>query len=193
MMVAQFIFQRKGAGAGNTSYVGHRLEERDAPISDKLLNGTFALDECIIKPTYQDVYDALYGKHKVTEEVAVTRNRQPEKEPDVPESKGFDLDDIKAMSRKELISFIEVNSIKIDPDDYDEKSELASAVIALIGGGDGGDAKNEAPTCPHKGGEFGVKFDEYKECPNCTYMDECSDAYDKLKAAAPAIKLRNKK
>jgi hypothetical protein len=199
-------FERQGTGAGNTSYIGHTLLERTKivggvkkkyVISDAVLAKAFKLDECITKPTYDEVHDALYGrKHKDAEEDAVSAvDEDVHTDDSIAETTASD-DAIKDMSRKEMKQYIEDNSLAIDPNDYDEKSDLAEAIIALSAcTEDTGAASLEASSCPHPRGVFGVKFDEYDECPSCGNFDECSSKYDELKAAkVPAgIVKRNKK
>ena len=49
-------WKRKGSGKDNTQYLGHKFIDRDAPIPDKILNKTFALDSIIkMHPSYEDI------------------------------------------------------------------------------------------------------------------------------------------
>lgn len=49
-------WKRKGSGQENTQYLGHKFIDRDAPIPDKILNKTFALDSIIkMHPSYEDI------------------------------------------------------------------------------------------------------------------------------------------
>ncbi len=60
---------RKGSGKENTSYLGHRLLDRESTIPDKILNAGFPLDECIkMHPTYEEIEKAFYGKKKKKDE-----------------------------------------------------------------------------------------------------------------------------
>lgn len=60
-------FKREGAGAKNTSFVGHKFVDRDYDISDELIDSTFCLENIIHIPTYSEVYEALHGKPEVSE------------------------------------------------------------------------------------------------------------------------------
>jgi hypothetical protein len=49
-------WSRKGAGAENTNYLGHRFIDRESPIPDKILDMTFPLDGVInMHPTYDEI------------------------------------------------------------------------------------------------------------------------------------------
>ena len=51
---------RKGSGATDTQYLGHRFIDREAPIPDRILEDTFALDQVIkMKPSYEDIEEAF--------------------------------------------------------------------------------------------------------------------------------------
>lgn len=53
---------RKGSGKENTSYLGHKLLDRDRPIPDKILDATFPLDQCVnMHPSYEEIETAFYG------------------------------------------------------------------------------------------------------------------------------------
>jgi len=47
---------RKGTGAENTQYLGHRFIDREAPIPERILDQGFALDQVInMHPTYEQI------------------------------------------------------------------------------------------------------------------------------------------
>lgn len=51
---------RKGSGQENTQYLGHRFIEREAPIPDRILESTFALDQVInMHPEYKEIEKAF--------------------------------------------------------------------------------------------------------------------------------------
>lgn len=54
-------FIRKGSGAQNTQYLGHRFVDRDYTIPDDILEAAWTLDELIYVPTYEEVYNAYWG------------------------------------------------------------------------------------------------------------------------------------
>ena len=185
----RILFNRKGSGAKNTQYLGHVLADRvkngkKYVISDATLNKAYSLDECVIIPTYEEVADALFGKRSSTRGQSIGGARTSvNTEDDVPES----VEEVPApsmfrtMSRKALKDYIEENNLAIDPDDFDTKSELIDAVIALLSGDEGNGGEEVSASegeCPHKGGIFGKMFDEYDECPDCGSFSECAAAHD---------------
>lgn len=56
------VFTRRGTGAGNTQYLGHRFDDRDTAIPDSILDQSFPLDSLIKYATYEEIYKAFYGK-----------------------------------------------------------------------------------------------------------------------------------
>jgi len=58
------VFTRRGKGAGNTEFIGHRFDDRQEPIPDKILDQSFPLDSVIKYATYDELHDAFFGtKH----------------------------------------------------------------------------------------------------------------------------------
>jgi hypothetical protein len=56
-------FTRKGSGATNTQYLGHRFIDRELKIPDKLLDMTFPLDQMVkMHPTYEEIEEAFKGQ-----------------------------------------------------------------------------------------------------------------------------------
>jgi len=56
-------FLRKGAGAKNTQYLGHRFVPREIKIPEKLLDMTFPVDSVIkMHPTYEEIETAFKGQ-----------------------------------------------------------------------------------------------------------------------------------
>ena len=54
-------FQRRGTGMTNTQYLGHSFFDRDNPeIPDYILDQTFPLDECVIHPSYDELYKIFH-------------------------------------------------------------------------------------------------------------------------------------
>jgi hypothetical protein len=77
-------FRREGAGAKNTSYLGHRLIDREYEIPDSILDSTYCLEDIIHIPSYDEVYEAFHGKG-VTEEVSTPPERPSLRTPRKPE------------------------------------------------------------------------------------------------------------
>jgi len=74
-------FTRKGTGAGNTQFLGHKFVDRPEPIPDDIVDQIFSLDECIdMRPTYDEMADSYFGKEEKDEEV----ESEPEENDDVP-------------------------------------------------------------------------------------------------------------
>lgn len=56
-------FTRKGSGAKNTQYLGHRFIDREGKIPDKLLDLSFSVDQVIkMRPTYEEIEEAFKGQ-----------------------------------------------------------------------------------------------------------------------------------
>lgn len=65
-------FTRRGAGIGNTNFLGHRFEDREEPIPDKILDQSFPLDSLIKYASYEEIYEAFYGSAQDGGEVGET-------------------------------------------------------------------------------------------------------------------------
>ena len=61
-------FRRVGKGATTTSYKAFSFEDREEPISDKLLDSALVLDEIIHIPTTEEVETAFFGRATVSED-----------------------------------------------------------------------------------------------------------------------------
>lgn len=170
-------FERKGSGAGNTSFIGHKFFDRDYDISDKLLAQTHALDEIVIIPTYEEVERAFFGKKGKPEEEK--ESPEPDTEEETGKEPEITEEEIRSMSRKEMKQLIEDNNLGIDPNDFDTKEDLQDAIIKELEE-DGGESVKDG-VCPNKKGTFGKSFDAFDECPDCPQFDDCSEAHDELK------------
>ena len=56
------VFSRRGKGAGNTEFIGHRFDDREGPIPDTILDQSFPLDSVIKYAEYEEINEAFYGK-----------------------------------------------------------------------------------------------------------------------------------
>ena len=102
-------------------YVGHAFDERDYKISDEILDAAHCLDELIVRPNYQDLEKAFFGKSG-SKNKAASKDEGPgwaddEEENEEEENVNWEmlideLDDLEDMDMVE--SFIEGNSIDID-------------------------------------------------------------------------------
>lgn len=76
---------RKGSGAENTNYLGHRFIDREIPIPDRILEKTFSLDQVInMHPSYEEI-------KKEFKKTAVTEQEEPD--PFEPDAKEESIDD----------------------------------------------------------------------------------------------------
>ena len=57
-------FVRKGMGLLNTSFVPFTFEDRGKPISESILKQARCIDELLHIPTYEEVYEARFGRTK---------------------------------------------------------------------------------------------------------------------------------
>jgi hypothetical protein len=56
-------FTRKGSGAKNTQYLGHRFIDREIKLPDKLLDMTFPIDQMVrMHPSYEEIEEAFNGQ-----------------------------------------------------------------------------------------------------------------------------------
>ena len=53
-------FTKRGRGAGNVEFIGHKFVDRDYDIPDEILDQVPCLDELIHIPTYEEVYEAFH-------------------------------------------------------------------------------------------------------------------------------------
>lgn len=145
-------FKRTGTGMTNTRYTAHSFSDRDYKISEKLLDKTFSLDECIVIPTEAEVEKAFFGGLKKKEKEVDDdddKKSSPAKQ-DIP-----DVDDIAEMTRKELKILIKDLDLDIDADDekYEEKDDLRKAVLKAVKGNEKEDVPEE------KGNDIPAKDD----------------------------------
>lgn len=60
-------FEREGTGFKNTSYIGHKFEDRPEPIPEEFEKQAFCLDELIELKSYDEIYK-LYWQEEVPEQ-----------------------------------------------------------------------------------------------------------------------------
>lgn len=127
-------FKRTGTGATNTRYTAHAFVDRDYKITEKLLDKTFTLDECIVIPTEAEVEKAFFGGLKKKEKEVDIGDDNEDKDNKKSFSKIPSEDDIEEMTRKELKNLIEDLGLDIDPDDdkFEEKDNLRKAVVKAV-------------------------------------------------------------
>jgi hypothetical protein len=74
------LFKKRGKGAGNVEFIGHRFEDRDGPIPEEILNQSFPLDEAVVYPSYRELYTLFYGGEPESEDGAVVEEIEPASE-----------------------------------------------------------------------------------------------------------------
>lgn len=64
-------FERKGTGANNTSFLGHKFVDRDYALGDDILGLARCLDDLISQPSYEELRSAYYGEIQESEDEIV--------------------------------------------------------------------------------------------------------------------------
>jgi hypothetical protein len=74
---------RKGSGAKDTRYIGHKFVDRERPIPDSILEKTFSLDTVVnMHPSYEEIEKAFYGnKEKESSEDETEKDESSESKP----------------------------------------------------------------------------------------------------------------
>lgn len=150
-------FKRTGTGATNTRYTAHSFSDRDYKITEKILDKTFSLDECIVIPTEAEVEKAFFGGLKKKEKEVDDDDDKPEEK---SKAKVPPKDEIEDMTRKELKNLIKDFDLDIDPDDdkYEEKDDLRKAVLKELYG-----AKKDDDDVPESKGVDMPEKDEIED------------------------------
>ena len=159
-------FERSGMGMMNTDYIGHKFEDRDYTISDKLLDAAHCLDDLIHIPTTEEVYLAYWGE-KGEEEAEEESVEEAEEEVD---EKEVEQDEVEEKEE-------EVEKVKVKKKEPAKDSIAAKRERRKI---EKGKKESTGPKCPG-GGEFGVDLDKLGEnCDNCPIWDDCAKRSDEL-------------
>ena len=164
-------FKRKGTGV-NTRFIAHSLQDRDYPISEKLIKAAHCLDQLIYIPTYEEQKAWLTGEEvEETEEVEFTDNKvTKDKTPPAKTGKPEEVplkEELEGMNRAKLKKYIRDNDLKVSVKPKMGDSEIVEAIVNEIEGGDSQTSEPPSDTdCPH-GFVFGQDLDEHDECPDC--------------------------
>lgn len=183
-------FERAGTGANNTQYLGHKFVDRAEPLPENILEKAHCLDELIHIPTYEEVYQAHWGKsveedneeegpYTVRESVeeghpqaqSVTEEQIPPTRPSVG-AKG--LGEPMPHEQEEDVPF----------DNPPPQREVVEEGDATTSTQDVGQQTSEVEpppqttpstvTCP-MGGQFGVDVDQFDYCDSCPHWPECAE------------------
>lgn len=151
-------FERKGKGKGNVEFLSHEFLKRDYDISKDIIEQAVCLDEAINQSSYEEIYEAYYGK-------PYSEKKKRDEEDDEPKSKrsrrsNDDDDDDKPSERKRK---------RQDDDDDDDRPKRKSK-------------SDDDLECPAKGGVFGEDCDTLKECKKCEVWDDCAKKHDELES-----------
>jgi len=92
-------FERKGSGATNSEFLGHKFIDREEPISDEELDGAYCLDEIVKVPTYEELNDTFWGSKGKKESEQSEELEEPE--PEEPEEKEKEAKPTIALRRKQ--------------------------------------------------------------------------------------------
>lgn len=150
-------FERTGTGPTNTSFEGHRLEERDEEITKKDLKAALCLDDCIVIPKYEDLLEIAFSD-TVRED-----SDEDDLEDDVPLDYDEDEDD------DDLEDDLEDNDDEEEEEDEDDEPEPPKKKKKKSS------KKKSKNKCPEDDGEFGVDTDLFDECEECDLYDDCYD------------------
>ena len=154
-------FRKKGRGAGNVEFVGHRFVDREEPVELELLEQVYCLDELIYIPTYEEVEEALYGSRKKVE-----RDKEKFEE---TERKRYEY---------EAESEVEPEPEELEPEEPEPEPKPEPKPRPRLAPR----AKPKRIECP-AGGKFGVDFEEFDECESCDFYAECEEEWRQRRRA----------
>lgn len=158
------------------------LEERDKQYKeDEILEKTYALDELLVIPTYEEVSNSFHATESdPDDEDDRPAKKAAKKEADDDEEEPEEKPTKKSATKKETD----------DDDDEEEKPAPKSKKTAEPEEDDEEDEPEEKPAkkskgkasgdCPH-GHEYGKDCDKHDECEDCNKWDECSDEFTRMK------------
>jgi len=158
-------------------YIGHRFDDRDYVISDEMLDSAQVLDELIIIPTFEEVYEEYWGEP--FEEGGEEAEQETEEYEDGDGDEYYDEDeavDEEVYDEDEDVEEVydeDVEEIEDDEDveeiEDDDSESVGKGTIADDG------------VCPG-GGEMGVDTNELEYCEECENWDECLEKQTELEA-----------
>lgn len=171
------VFRREGTGK-TTSYIGHSFEDRPEYIPDEYNaliegneNATYCLDEIVVIPTYETLYEAYFGK-PYTGELTVAERVQDEEPalpptrprtrptaaqtpPAAPTTRGR----AQSAPTRAAAAPTPASRTRARPAPPPEPEEPAY----------------EEQVCP-AGGTFGADVDTFEQCSTCEIWDDCAQA-----------------
>jgi hypothetical protein len=189
----QIMFERRGSGANNTSFIGHALMERDYVISDELLEDAFCLDELIHVPTYEEVELALKGRAGADRAREDRGHRQAPSEEERPSRRAREEEERpsrRARAEEEERPTRRAREEEERPsrrarEEEERPSRRAREDEGKKEGQSAGRRRDPEPEpekdppfeCP---GDFGKDTDKFDQCvKDCPDYDKCADEYER--------------
>ena len=180
-------FERKGKGKGKVEYLSHEFVKREEDIPKDILEQAVCLDEIIHIPTYEELYEAYYGKEydKNEADSKLKRKRkydddEEDEKPSKRKRQDDDEDSGEEKTRKRPLRK------KDDDEDEDEKPSKRHSRKKEE---DDDDVKVDVELkCPAKNGVFGEDCDTLAKCKTCDIWDDCATEHDRLEAKSSSKK-----
>lgn len=190
-----------------TEFKSFAFEDRDEPISDKLLDSAISFDELLVVPSYEEVEKILYGEDEEDEEKPKKKPKADEddeqEEDDEPapkskKSKSEEDDDEpeeepapKKPSKKKPVEDDEPEEEEDDEQEEEEEDDEPAPKKSSKSKSKSEDDEPEeeekpkakkkcdgdCPECPF-GHKFGKDCDEFGDCDDCDFWDKCVKAND---------------
>lgn len=157
-------FTRKGSGMDNSSVEGYKLMDRDAPVTDAILDQAHVLDELLILAPYDEIKTAFFGAEDDEEEGGgETRTRQggPASTASSSEEKPSEEPAAEEKPAEEMSAAERVR----------RKREQQAAQTT-----EGSDVVNPCPA----GHQFGVDIDTKPQCDGCPKWDDCAAEAERI-------------
>jgi hypothetical protein len=147
-------FERKGTGATNTEFLGHKFVDREGSISDEILDAAYCLDEIVAVPEYDELYAAFWGSKGKKEAEEEPEEAEGPEEPEEPEEE--------VKKPEEEVKKPTIAQRRKQREERKQRKQIPSA--------------NKCPG----GGQFGVDLDTLEYCDDCPLWEECAKRADEL-------------
>jgi len=180
-------FERKGKGKGNVEFLSHEFLKRDYDITRDILEQAVCLDEAIIISSYEEIYEAYYGKEFSGK--SRTRNKEDGEEESSRENRrakrpSDDSGKRRRPSEEEEDEAPTRNSRRNRNEENEEEDEAPVKPR---------NKKKEEQECPAKGGTFGEDCDTLAMCKKCEIWDDCAKLHDEIESKSTSSKRKPRK
>ena len=184
-----------------TEFKSFSFEDRDEPISEKLLDSAISFDELLTVPTYEEVEKILYGEDEEDEEEkpkkpkSVDEDDEDDDEEDEPapkkkfesvkKSKSDDDEGEEEEEEEKPKKSSKKKPVEEDDDEEEEEEEEEKPKKSSKSKSKSDDEEEEeekpkskkkcdgeCPECPF-GHKFGKDCDEFGDCDDCDLWDKC--------------------